>query len=209
LAVQDVRELKTNKAELFEELVALRKSNDTSTAAAAPDALNWESQKRRILEQLDSDFDSNEPKKAKDRLTIEGAIRITDQVVAEKEQEIRDLKKLLADQSSSLGNAAAGAAAAPQVLDQDELIRQERANLQRLQEQWREKLRQAEIDISLERAKLARERVEMEERTHCRELELAKSSRIENPKEGLAQEKNPTRRRWRARLGLSDDPDEG
>lgn len=50
------------------------------------------------------------------------------------------------------------------MLDTDELITLERENLKALQENLREQLRQAEVDISLERAKVARERLELEAR---------------------------------------------
>ena len=49
------------------------------------------------------------------------------------------------------------------MFDQDEIIREERENLKQLQQQWEEKLRKAEIDLSVERAKIARERAELEE----------------------------------------------
>ena len=60
-----------------------------------------------------------------DKLTVQGAIKITDQVVAEKEQEIRELRRVLDSQSQQVGDVAVGAAAFTQLLDNDELIRQE------------------------------------------------------------------------------------
>jgi len=58
-----------------------------------------------------------------------------------------------------------GAAALGQVLDQDELIREERANLQRLQQNWGRHASQGRKSSSrLERAKLARDRNEIEEK---------------------------------------------
>ena len=59
---------------------------------------------------------------------------------------------------------AVGASAIAELLNTDELIRVERENLTRLQEELQQKLRQAEIEVSLERARLSRERVAMEDR---------------------------------------------
>ena len=64
-------------------------------------------------------------------------------------------------------------------MDQDELIQQEREKLRLLQEEWREKVRQSEIDISIERARVARLRAEIEDKVSNYETERAK-----NPLEG-------------------------
>ena len=102
-----------------------------------------------------------------DRLKVEEIVRTTDQLVARRDQEIADLKHLLHNQSCNLESVAVGAAAVGQLLDQDAVVREERENLKRLQDEWREKLREAEIDISVQRAKLARERAELEEKLHA------------------------------------------
>lgn len=165
MAVQDVRELKNQNADLKRELEAARRSGGTAASAThLVSGSDWESQKKRLMQQLDEDFSGGDAQQAADKLTVEGAIRITDQMVAEKEREIGELKRLLDDQSSNIGGLAVGATAIAAVLDQDELIREERENLKRIQDEWRMKLRQAEVDISLERAKLARERAELDEK---------------------------------------------
>jgi len=124
-------------------------------------------------------------------------LRATDQAIAAKDREIAELRQLLQDQSKNLGTVAVGAAALGQMLDNDAIIREERENLRKLQEEWREKLRQAEIEIAVERAKLARQRAELEER--LRELPP-------KPESGGPSEKaeKPARGRWLARLGLAD-----
>ena len=69
--------------------------------------------------------------------------------------------------------------------------------MSRLEGQWREKLRQAEIDISVERAKLARERSDLD----------AKLRSFEDAG-GDAPNGTPTPKqsgRWLSRLGLKDD----
>ncbi len=85
-------------------------------------------------------------------------------MVAGKDREIAEMKMLLSQQSDSIDSIAVGATAVAAVIDKDELICQERAKLAELQEEWKSKLRQAEIDISLERAKITRDRAEIEDK---------------------------------------------
>ncbi|MHB9067820.1 MAG: hypothetical protein ACYC4B_28905, partial [Pirellulaceae bacterium] len=97
---------------------------------------------------------------------------------------------------------AVGASAIADVLDQDELIRVERENLARMQEELRNKLRQAEVEASLERARLSRDHAALEEK--LRQLEQDKSHR--SPERVAPEpEKAPASRRWLARLGLKDE----
>jgi len=166
---------------------------------------DWESQKKRLLEQLESDFDGQDPGQKRDRLTVESTIRITDQVVAGKDREIIELRQLLENQASNLGQFAVGAAAVAELMDCDELVRQERENLRRMQEEWREKLRRAEVEISVERAKIARERVELEEKLRSWEAARANGPPASSDVLGADKGKSRSRGRWLTRLGLQDD----
>ena len=112
--------------------------------------------------------------------------------------EIEELQRLLQDQSGNLGSVAVGAAALGEMFDQDEIIREERENLKQLQAQWEEKLRKAEIDLSVERAKIARERAELEERLHGGSPEEASE---DDEEDGSGKGGG----RWLARLGLKDE----
>jgi chromosome segregation ATPase len=199
LAVEDVRKLKSRNAELEEKIS--RGAVHSGGAAAAGGAMDWESQKKRLLEQLESDFDGDDEQEQKDKMTVEGAIRITDGVVAEKDQEIAELQRLLSEQSQNLGGVAVGAAAIAQMLDDDALVRQEREKLETLQGEWREKLRKAEIDISVERAKIARERAQLEEKLKDMQARDADGHDAEGDDKG----KKPKRGRWLARLGLGEE----
>jgi DNA repair ATPase RecN len=151
---------------------------------------------------LETDFDANDEGQKADKLTVQGAIKITDQVVAEKEQEIQELRRLLENQSQQVGDVAVGAAAVAEMLDTDELIRQERESLKRLQDQLREQLRQAEVDISVERAKLARERAELDEK--LRSLESEKANLPSGGDGSGDKGKKGGGRKWLTRLGLGD-----
>ncbi len=201
LAIDDVRELKAQNSVLEEKLASAGESSGNAENVS-DGALDWEAQKRKMLERLESDFDEEDEEEAEDRMTIEGTIRITDDVVAEKEREIGELQKLLQEQSGNIGEVAVGAAAIADLFNSDELIVQERENLTTLQAEWKEKLRKAEIDISVERAKIARERVEMENKLQA----LADNASDVGSDEGdVDADKKPSRGRWLTRLGLKGE----
>jgi hypothetical protein len=203
MALDDLRELKARNVDLQKELTQAQGQAGQRPArgSASSGKLDWESEKQRILAALESESDSEDPEAVSQRLSIEDVIRKTDQLLAEKDREIEDLHKVLKEQSGNLGAMAVGAAALGEVLDQDAIVREERENLKRLQEECRAKLRQAEIDISLERAKLARQQADLTER--LRESEL-RASTPENQAEALSATGRPVRGRWLARLGLKD-----
>ncbi|MFK7735319.1 MAG: hypothetical protein AB8B50_04775 [Pirellulaceae bacterium] len=97
------------------------------------------------------------------------------------------IKELERSESESLN-------ATPQesVLNADEVVQEERTKLATLQEEWRDKIRNAEIDLSKERANLARERREIEA-----ELEvIRRKSEVEQ---------GGKTRKWLDQLGLRDD----
>ena len=85
-------------------------------------------------------------------------------------------------------------------MDEDAIIHQERATLKQLQEQWREKLRQAEIEISMERAQIARQKAELDAR--CRALALPAAAADDGGGRKLGD--RPPRGQWLARLGLKN-----
>lgn len=190
MAVEDLRQLKTENAELREQLA--------SGGQAVPDAGgdDWEAQKRRLLAALESEGESDEqsPPRREERASIAGAIQITDAVVAEKDAEIRRLREQLASASDTGAAAGPGEAA---LLDNDEVIRAERQRIAQLEEEWREKIRTAELEMSVERAKIARAQSELADRQM--ELETLRSS----GGGGLAPGEG--RRNWFNKLGLGND----
>jgi chromosome segregation ATPase len=204
MAVQDVRELKTKNVELAEQLAQAQSSPGHAPIVTAGGG--WESLKQKLMADLDGSFDDAKPADQTDKVTVENTIKITDEVVAAKDREIEELQRLLDSQAKQVGDMAVGAAAVAQMLDTDELVQQEREALKRLQDQLREQLRQAELDISLERAKLAREKSEMEEKMRCLETEKANLSSIYNDSPS-DNGKKPKGRKWLTRLGLGDSDD--
>ncbi|MGA2616576.1 MAG: hypothetical protein ABSF26_03140 [Thermoguttaceae bacterium] len=189
------------EVELQEQLLRLPSGLHAAACPAADAGKDWESEKRRILATLESDPGQNDSPTDDERLKLDDLVGRTDELVAEKNQEIEHLRRLLQSQSDNVGSIVAGAAAGQQLLDQDAVIRQEREHLVQLQREWREKLAQAEIEISLERAKIARKHAEIDEK--LRMLEMRARTR-EGPAEALCSTGRPARGRWLARLGLSD-----
>ncbi|MEN0109752.1 MAG: hypothetical protein AAF805_03425 [Planctomycetota bacterium] len=186
LAVEEVRELKTQNAELQERAAS---SGDTGDAGD-----DWEAQKRRLLAELEAEGEPTDPHRAEERATIAGTIQITDEVVAEKDREI---ERLRAEVGGDASDGAAADAAAAALLDEDEVIRQERERLVGLETQWEEKLRAAELELSVERAKIARAQSEIaEQQLELETLRAAAAAAAGESGEGEAS------RKWLSKLGL-------
>lgn len=198
MAMADLRQANAQIADLKLEL----SEKKAGAAAAEPGLSDWEHQKRLLLAQLEAD-EASTPQQKKERLKIEEVIAKTDSVIAEKDAEIAELKALLEmrPQAADAADTAFGAAAISQLLDSDELIKQQREALERMTQELQEKLRQAEIDTSLERAKLARERAELQEQ--LQQLEEERQKLLDNPNRSSDQIKSPGRRNWLDHLGLN------
>ncbi len=199
MAVEELREMKTAHAQLEAKLAKTR-GDSSGSGRDGNTGMDWAAQKQRLLALLEADDDDDDEAVA-ERNSVEGTIRITDQIVAQKDREIAELNHLLEEQSKSLGPVVANAAAMADVLGRDELIRQEREKLRQVQAEWREKIGKAEIDISMERAKIARDRADLEEKMRCYQREQA-SHAIEDPQ--ADSQGKPVRGRWLARLGLKE-----
>ncbi|MGL4511818.1 MAG: hypothetical protein ACRCT8_01900 [Lacipirellulaceae bacterium] len=190
MAVEDVRRLKTEKGELEDRLAA------GGGQSAAPDAggNDWESQKRRLLAALESEGEPSDTERQRDRATIQGTLQITDNVVAEKDREIQRLCAELETASGlDIGSVDAATAA---LLDEDELIKAGRERIQVLERALEEKVRTAELELSFERAQIARAQSEVAEQ--ALELQTLRAAAAgQNP--AVAGE---ARRNWLNKLGL-------
>ncbi len=202
VAAEEARSFKRKNSELEEQVLGMRAIGMAKPAAEQGSSTDWESTKKRLLASLETD-PSAEVEQRDERITIENTILITDDIVAEKDREIGELKLLLAQQSSSIGSMAVGASAIADALGQDELIQQERHRLAQLEEQWRTKIRQAEIDISVERAKIARDRAAIDDKLHDYASNRAESDGAKPAAPGESPPK-PARGRWLTRLGLQE-----
>ena len=154
MALGDLRELKGRNGELEMRLKSAPAAGESDATTAG--AMGWEAQKERLLAQLDEDFDQGDPIQQRERLTIEKAMQTTQRAVEEKEAEINRLQALLEQQATAVdATMAVGAQGIAGILESDELIREERENLIRLQDECREKMRTAEVELAVERAKIA------------------------------------------------------
>ncbi len=203
LAQESIRELNARNAELLQQLDEARAA---ASSPAAPNRnshgpLDWEAEKRRILAALESDFDQHDAQQFGERLKIEDVVHTTEQVVAEKDRQIRELKQRVEELRGKIAAGATPAAAGSQAIQGDAALREEQERLKRLQEELQEKCRKAEVEISLERAKLARQRAELEEQVHA----AASAAPNPSPTANAADEaERPTRGRWLAKLGLTE-----
>lgn len=200
LAVEDVRQLKTEKAALEEQLAS------APSAAVDIDSMDWEAQKQRMLASLEGEGDPGTftPERQQERAKIEATVRITDDVVAEKDRQLAELRSEL-EQASTLSAAAQAAPTDAPPMDDDARFEAERERLGALEKQWEEKLRAAELELSVGRAKIAREKAELAELQA--DLDSQKRSigngRLRPPREATVEE--PQRRNWLNKLGLGGE----
>jgi len=197
--LEELRQAKNKITELQQQLVHARSTTARLAQQASQSGrLDWESEKKRILAALETDFrDDDDSARQSERISINEALRSTEEVVAAKDREIKDLKERLETLRAGGSPEISQAEAVEQLLDRDAVIQQERQRLERLQAEWREKLQQAEIEIALERAKIARQRADLES---TRTPQSASPPPIASTKPA----EPSVRGRWLARLGLTD-----
>lgn len=123
----------------------------------------------------------------------------TEEMLAEKDRRIAELEQLLREQRQSQQTCGAvDAESLRPLVDADAVVQQERESLAQLKQQWEEKLRHAEVELSVERAKIARQQAEIAEKLRL----------LEHPAENVQADATSagrsSRGRWRARLGLKD-----
>jgi chromosome segregation ATPase len=198
MAVDEMRELKRANTELENKLAKSRNAGPAA-APAHGTGLDWEAQKQRLLASLEAD-DPDDEEQVAERNTIENTIRLTDQIVAQKDEEISELKRQLAELPGKMNSKAAADGAIADVLDRDETIREERERLQQLQLEWREKIGKAETDLSVERAKIARERAEIADKMQA----FAPGQEPRTLAGNTSDPSKPARGRWLSMLGLKE-----
>lgn len=201
LALDDIRQLRNRNNELQQQLAKARSTaSSLARQSRQPGTLDWEAEKQNILAALEASSDEEDEAQRGDRDKMVEVLQTTNSIVAEKDLEIEGLKQRL-EELESQGRNVPAAGAIDKTLDSDATVREERERLKRLQEEWRDKLRQAEVEIALERAKIARQRAEMESQHHVAEDAAAKAGESTTPGQG---ERTSMHGRWLARLGLTD-----
>jgi len=204
MAVEDVRELKTRNAELESQVAAVRRPLAGGGGGDGGE-MDWESQKRRLLESLEGDGDAagddDDPERQAERTTIASTIEITDAVVAEKDQVIEALKAQLAESSSKASSPDdERERAVNELLDADEIVKQHCEKIAQLEQEMEQKLRAAEMELSVERASMARKKVELDK------LQADLKSQRESLASGSgASASGVPKRRWLSKLGLGSE----
>ncbi len=198
MAVEDVRELKQENSALQEQI---NRISSTAPVVVDDGPLDWQAQKALLLAELDAEDNGGiAPERHEARTTIEGTISITDRVVSEKDDEIARLQSLLESGPSEEQIALSKEAAHEELFNQDEMIKAERTRLEQVTQEMEEKLREAELEISVKRATLAREEAALQEKlAHLPEEKAEEEPEAETGK---------PRRRWLSALGLKDDGEE-
>lgn len=198
LAVEDVRDLKKTNSRLEAQLSDAQ-SRPSAAVPSSADGSSWEARKQQMLASLEDEGDDGDAERRAERATIENTIRITDDVVANKDRVISELKARLAEGG---GGESAEEAAVRELIDADAVIEKHRKNIAQLESEMQDKLRAAELELSVERAKIAREQAQLGDLRA--ELE---SIRPEGYVGNTAGRQAP-KRRWLSKLGLSGE-DEG
>lgn len=229
-AQADLQELRHQNEDLASRVAnsQVRASIATSDSGSA-DALSWEERKALILRQMEEEsFDADafvEAIGADDGAPageghghpgnrsldpIESVRELFERLerheseLQRRDQEIGELRCMLEQRSEDHdggGGVTLGAAAIAEMIDSDELVREEREKLQKLQQEWEEKFRKGEVAASLERAKLSRERQELATKKMELEDQLEQLRRVNQT---LETGERPPSRRWLAALGIRD-----
>ena len=157
----------------------------------------WEAEKRKLLG--DAAEDANEMHR--DDLSAQGNDAESEEWMRElQSMELRNAEQAKRiEQLEALLNAELEVEISSEererqqsVINDDEIIAVQRQRLKKLEDEWREKIGEAEIELSKERAKLARERAEVEQKSEELEQRLSRLELNSKSKVG----------KWRERLGL-------
>lgn len=204
LAVDDVRQLKQEKAKLQQKLET---AGEAPTTIINDGPLDWQAQKAQLLASLEAeDDDVIDESRREERAAIKTTILNTDRVIAEKEallakrdSEIVELRTQLEERPAGENLETLREQITEEILGDDDAIKHARETLQERQQQLDDTLREAELKISIDRATLARDQAELKEKL----AEIANQEPDEQENNG-----EKPRRRWLSALGLKEDKDD-
>ncbi|MBX3426477.1 MAG: hypothetical protein KF688_12420 [Pirellulales bacterium] len=202
MAVDDLREAKQELESLRAQSAANPKSSKPALTFDGP--MDWAAQRERLLAMLEEEDAEGAPsaERRSERASIEDAIHATEDALAAKDRELARLRAELDEARESAPQFDPQEAALQELFNADEAIQVERERLESLQTQWKEKLRQAELELSVQRATLAREQAALREK----ELDLERA--FPKPVDPAEPGGKP-KRRWLSALGLGEDETEG
>ncbi|MCA9193076.1 MAG: hypothetical protein KDB03_14980 [Planctomycetales bacterium] len=198
----ELEDLRIQNNDLASQVARNQMADNPSFSRIDQESLTWEERKHLIMQQLEAECDGDqEPVECDRRLEIDKVIRATNLEIQRRDEEIEELRRIVEQQANTTQGVAIGAAAIAGMVDNDELVQLERMRLKEIQSEWEEKLRQAEIDLSMERAKLARERSQLE--TEISEIQSQLNST--SITSGKNQGNGSKTRRWLDHLGLREE----
>ena len=197
LAVEDVRDLKRKNSQLEAQLVEAKSRPGPVVPAPPAGGSNWEALKQQMLASLEGEVEDGDEEREQERASIENTIRITDEIVANKDRELAELRAQLAE--SGVARAAADDESVRELVDNDAVIQKHRERIAQLEKEMEGKLRAAELELSIERAKIAREQVQLADLRS--EIDAMRGTHGSGPGAGIGQPK----KRWLSKLGLSGD----
>lgn len=198
-SLSELGELRQQNSELAAKLA--QQLANTLTAGSpfgngSVEQLSWEERKILILKQLEGDsVVSSQSIPHRDKVEIHEIIETSQLEITRRDAQIEELREIIRTQSDARNGVAIGAAGVAQLIDSDPIVQEERQKLRAIQQEWESKLRQAEIELSLERAKIARERMAMEKQKE----QLTQVVPNQEPNERIVE------RRWLKILGLKED----
>ena len=130
MAMDNLLAMKAKNLELQQQLAKAQPpaTQHLKSGAAPSGDFNWESEKRRLLAALETDFEPRDPVARAERLRIEDVLRATDNALDYKDHEIQYWKK----RCDELTRGGGGKPDLPvpdtaQLLDADAIVQQERA----------------------------------------------------------------------------------
>jgi len=168
------------------------------------ESMTWEQRKKLIMKQFEDETAAEvHTEQSHNRIEIEDVLRTTQAEIDRRDNEIAELKSIVEQQSNTHEGVAIGAAAIAQMLDSDELVKLEREKLAAIQCECEGKIREAEIQISTERAKLSRERADLESQTRILAEQTVNLPPRSNSIAETKVDGKPVRR-WLEHLGLRD-----
>lgn len=203
-ALEQIDSLKLENARLAEAEHSMPPGGNSPHVSFNQESLSWEERKKLILEQLECDDAPQTAETEATKVEVESILATTQAEIDRRDRDIEELQTIIEQQSDTKQGVAIGAAAIAQMFDEDTLVVEEREKLKSLQGEWEDKVRQAEIDISMERAKLARQRSEVESKVAELESQLAKHGGTLPPPEVVEPGGGRTRK-WLEHLGLKED----
>lgn len=200
-ALLDQAETLAELHELRDENESLRKQLAQESTGEESSQFNWEQHKQQLLNQLDGE-DGVPPQTQAAPDHNNHLAALAKQELKLRNEEIEELKRRLAEQSEQLLTMEERdfeASSSPPV-DIDKLVEEEQKKLEALQAEWREMLRKAEVEISIERAKLARDKRNLENEVGGYQDEISSLKRdVENLQAGRETSRGGN---WLSRLGL-------